>query len=175
MRKRRPKAGGVCPALPLAAVLALLWQLWAARGQPLRDRLRGLWRQKWLLLFFVYLSTMLVSTLFSRPTTDPLRSVLDHFWFTRDERWNNEIIENILFFIPFSLLFLLVFQPARPLRAALGASLAATLFIEGCQLVFHRGEFQFSDLLYNTLGGLLGYGLWQLIRQRFQADQSEKS
>ena len=153
------------PALLPAALLTLAWQMWTSGQLPLAERLQGLRTKGWLFLFLVYAFAMLISTVLDRPETDPYKSVFDHFWFTADERWNNQIIENILLFIPFTLLFLLAFRPARPWLTTLLTSLAATLLIEGCQLCFRRGEFQFSDLIYNMVGGLIGCCLWWAINQ----------
>ncbi len=156
------QAGYLLPALLPAAALIVVWQLWSKRQLPLADRLRGLWERGWLLLFLVYLFAMLISALLDRPETEPTLYVLHHLWFNRFPAWNKQIIENILFFIPYSMLFLLAFRPHRPWRASLAVSLATTLLIEVGQLVFRRGCFQFSDILYNTLGGLAGCGIWRL-------------
>ena len=156
------QAGYLLPALLPALLVTAAWQMWSGRQRPFPERLQGIWKQKWLLLFWVYLFAMLISALISRPETDPSQNVFSHMWFGRDEKWNNEIIENILFFIPHTLLFLLAFRPAKPLRAALLLSLATTVLIEAGQLVFWRGAFQVSDILYNMLGGFLGWGLFRL-------------
>lgn len=149
-------------ALPPALVLTVVWQLWTERQLPLAERFRDLRRRGWLLLFLVYLFAMLGSALLDRPETDPTLYVTAHLWFNRNPQWNIQIIENILFFIPYSLLFLLAFRPRRPWLAALLASFAVTVLIEGGQLVFRRGAFQLSDMIYNTLGGLVGCGIRQL-------------
>ena len=141
------------------------------RGQ-MRRKLRGLLRQGWVLLFILYLALLLTVTVYSRSTTNPYRSVLLHFGFRQDASWNNEIIANTLLFIPYSLLYLRAFRPARPFRDSMLATAAATCFIELAQLVFWLGEFQLSDLFHNMLGGLIGYALWRLIpiaRRRLKA------
>ena len=45
------------------------------------------------------------------------------------------------------------------------AAFATSLFIEATQLIFKIGTFQMSDLLYNTLGGLLGALIFVLLRK----------
>ena len=44
------------------------------------------------------------------------------------------------------------------------AGFAVTLFIECCQLCVGRA-FDVDDLLLNTLGAMLGYGLWLLLQK----------
>lgn len=150
-----------------AMLLTFAWHMVSCRKHPPTQRLRGLRTRGWLLLFLTYLITMLISTLLARPETDPLLYVFDHLWFTGDEAWNKQIIENILLFIPFAALFLQTFRPGKPWRAGLSASLCTTLLIEGGQLVFRRGAFQFSDILYNLVGGAVGCWLWQLIHRLY--------
>ncbi|MBR4500357.1 MAG: VanZ family protein [Clostridia bacterium] len=121
-------------------------------------------------LFLFYLSFLLISAVLSRSQVDPLRNVMSHFWFRKGNvMWNNEIIENILFFIPYTVLFLAAFRPARPWAAALAVSAATTCALEVSQLVLRLGEFQLSDMLYNTLGGMIGCLLWMaavLVRKK---------
>ena len=75
-------------------------------------------------------------------------------------KWNNEIIENILLFIPLTLLFLNAFNPEKPWKASLILSACATGFIELSQLLFWLGEFQLADIFHNIIGGLVGCGIW---------------
>ena len=131
----------------------------------LRASLLPVLKRGWVVLFFLYLSAMLISTIFARPVTNPFQGVLGHFWFWKGYiRWNNEIIENTLFFIPYTFLFLQAAAPKRPVRAAFLLSAATSAAIELIQLVFWLGLFQLSDILYNTLGGMLGCGLWFVLK-----------
>ena len=112
-------------------------------------------------LFVIYLAFILEITLLARSeVTDPMKSVWLHMWFRDDVKWNNEIIENILLFIPYTALFLVAFRLRRPFWKALALAVCSTALIELMQLVCRLGEFQVSDLMYNTLGGILGCGLW---------------
>ena len=112
-----------------------------------------------------YLSFLLISTLLSRDTTNPYRNVFAHFGFRKDVKWNNEIIENILFFIPYSLFFLAAFRPEKPWRDTLILSASTTCVIEFSQLLFWLGDFQLSDIFHNILGGMIGCLLWCLVLQ----------
>ena len=43
---------------------------------------------------------------------------------------------------------------------------AASLAIEATQLITHLGWFDTSDLLHNTLGALIGYGLYKAVLRK---------
>ena len=71
-----------------------------------------------------------------------------------------QVIGNIAMFFPFGLLWALTFEreekSAKTLLITLLSSLCFSAFIEITQLIFSKGTFQFSDIVYNTLGGVLG-------------------
>lgn len=149
--------------VPRAVLLMLLFMagyIWLLGGGG-RERWKPLrllthWRTG---LFVFYLAFLLVSTVFGRRISRPAYGIWDHMWFRNSVQWNSEIIENILFFIPYTILFLAAFRPARPFRAALLLSLCTSMGIELSQLICRLGEFQFSDILYNTVGGIAGWGI----------------
>ncbi len=117
-------------------------------------------------LFLFYLSFLLISTVFARERINPCGYVLTHFGFRRnDVVWNNEIIENILFFIPYSVFFLAAFRPAKPLLSAFTVSAVTSCVIELSQLILWLGEFQLSDIFHNILGGIIGCGLWLAVKR----------
>lgn len=124
-------------------------------------------KQPWLLLFFLYLAYLLVSTVFSRRITNPYERVFNDFGIMVNGKINREFLENVLLFIPYSFLYLQAFIPKKPLRNALILSVLTTAFIEIIQLVLWLGKFQISDLVHNILGGLIGIGAWYIINNRF--------
>jgi len=128
-------------------------------------RVKQLLRQGWTVAFLFYLSFLLMCTVYGRDLTNPYQSVFTHFGFTNDEKWNRQIIENVLIFIPLTFLYLKAFRVRRPVLSAAKLSTVTTLFIELSQLFFWLGEFQFSDLVYNFIGGMTGYGLWRLVNR----------
>ena len=72
------------------------------------------------------------------------------------------ILGNIAMFVPFG-----VFLPAMwpKLRRFWKTSLAgffSILVVEICQLMTLRGRFDIDDLLLNTIGIMVGYGLWRM-------------
>lgn len=108
---------------------------------------------------YLYLAFLLMTAVFGRErVVDPLGNVFENFW---PIDWEEE--ENILAFIPLGFLFPYAYQDGHPLRKTILFSLYVSAFIELSQLIASLGAFQFSDLLYNTVGGAIGGGIYALI------------
>lgn len=120
----------------------------------------SLLKKPWLVLFLLYLSYILVCTLFSRQSFVPYKSVLKGFRLYNNGRWSKECIENILLFMPYTFFFLQALAPEKTFKAAFLIALSTSLFVEISQLIFWLGAFQFSDLIYNVIGGMIGWLLW---------------
>ncbi|WP_020617860.1 VanZ family protein [Paenibacillus daejeonensis] len=88
-----------------------------------------------------------------------------HYWSVKE--WRNVIL-NILMFVPIG--FLLPLWSARLRRFWLAGLLAFgfSLLIELTQLLTGRGVLETDDLIGNTVGGLIGYGLGMLVIHLFQ-------
>ena len=128
--------------------------------KEIRDKLVSILKKTWLLLFLFFLSFLLVCTLFSRQSIIPYKSVLKGLRLYDNGRWNMQCIENILLFVPYIFFYLQALAPEKPLKAAFSLSLLTSLFIELSQLIFWLGAFQLSDLIYNVIGGMVGWLLW---------------
>lgn len=110
-------------------------------------------------VFFVYLAFILLLAIFGRGImVDPLAGVLENFW---PIDWEAE--ENFLAFVPIGFTGLWAYEPKRPIRTAVQLSFGVSAFIELSQLVSGLGMFQLSDLMYNTLGGAVGGGVYLLM------------
>ena len=125
-----------------------------------KEKIWNVIKRPWLLLFFLYLAYMLVSTVFSRRITNPYGKVINDFGIMVNGKINREFLENVLLFIPCSFLYLQAFKPQKPMKSALVMVTFTTAFIELTQLLFWLGQFQISDLVHNILGGLIGIGVW---------------
>lgn len=67
---------------------------------------------------------------------------------------------NVLLFIPFGVLLpLLIHRFHSIIRTTVGSA-AFSLFYEVVQLLFGFGSFDVDDVLLNTIGGMIGYGLF---------------
>lgn len=134
---------------------------------------------KKIFLIFSVLLTLLVPiqlTVFSRLTRgkmDSLSNIYDG-WLIKRYPYSFDLtpLENILMFIPFSFLlcFFLVkyknFSTKTSLTISSVFTLLLSLIIEFSQLYLQIGTFQISDIVYNTLGGMIGGLIFILIRSK---------
>lgn len=117
--------------------------------------------------FSFYVVLILFRTLLNRYfLVNPLSDVLGG-WTLKNSKGelSTEPIENFILFIPFVILLLLTskekfLKGKYNLRTILWKSVKIvflfSISIEFIQLFLHLGTFQFSDVFYNTLGGLVG-------------------
>ena len=73
----------------------------------------------------------------------------------------NSIALNILLFVPFGYLVPSVFSFLRRWWKVLLTGLGFSLMIEVVQFITHLGWFDTSDLFHNTLGAVIGYGIYR--------------
>ena len=73
---------------------------------------------------------------------------------------------NVLLFVPLGYLLPSVAAFFRRWWKVVLLGLAASLTIETVQLITHLGWFDASDLLHNTVGALIGYGLYKAILRK---------
>lgn len=125
----------------------------------------GCWKKDWIsgilasYLFFILAGTVLIR----KPGV--LRYELIPFWSWKSPEHYNQIIVNILMFIPIGLL-LGIKAGWKGILVASGISVG----IEIAQLVTRRGLFEFDDIIHNTLGAAVGFGLWMLVRRALKND-----
>lgn len=128
---------------------------------------------KWKILFYTYFYFILKKALLDR--SKGMKNSLE-FAFKRDwiflvkDTWSKvQAVENILFFIPFSFFLILAFFSNKNitklnlLKKIIKFSFLLSLFIELIQLFLTLGTFQVSDIVYNIMGGIIGYILVVLV------------
>ena len=126
-------------------------------------------REKWKFLFFVYISFILQKTLLDRTfgakNNLELALTIPNILEINNTEENVEAIENLIFFIPYTFFLLQssLLQKIKRVNDILVLSFFTSLTIEILQYVTTLGTFQLSDLLYNTLGGIVGYILYKFI------------
>ena len=120
-----------------------------------------------------YTAMILFRTLLSRKIYPAPWEKIVGIWSLHDADGSiyTENIENVLLFLPFTMLLLWA-RGVRQVKKENSAvhmvakctllSFLFSLSIEKSQLVFFLGTFQLTDLLFNTLGGLLGALLYCL-------------
>lgn len=112
-----------------------------------------------------YIGMILFRTLLCRPYyTNALENITGN-WYIRDEtgKLYTEGIENVILFIPFTMLLLWALKTKLKnnkftylITVSFGMSFGLSVFIESLQLFLKLGEFQLSDLFFNSLGGVIG-------------------
>ena len=123
------------------------------------------------IFFILYIGVILYLTLFDREVSDTYQYEWTPFWsykifFEGNDVFGILIMRNILLFIPFGFLLALImacFQTrngrAKLKKTVLFSTLigiGSSFIIEGCQLVFKLGLFEFDDVINNGLGALIG-------------------
>ena len=75
------------------------------------------------------------------------------------------LIGNIALFIPLGVVWPAVFQKLDNHWKVIGAGFGTSLCIEILQLPFYGRASDIDDLILNTAGYLLGYGIWLLVKK----------
>ena len=149
----------------MAFFLAVTYLFFKEHWRDKKEKFAPFLKNAWLIAFFLFTGYMLSATVVGRYLRKPYLNVFGSFGiFTKYGRINNDLFKNILMFIPYTFLFIKAFKPAHPFKTTLILSIATTLFIELSQLIGWLGEFQFADIIHNIMGGMLGCGLWYLIK-----------
>ncbi len=151
-------------ALMLSILLIPAFLFLAENGNKTKEKVLFFLKQGWKVAFIFYLAFILIQTVFSRQITIPHQKIFKSFLFLKDTEWDKEIIENVLFFVPYSFLYLQAFRPSHPWKSAVILSTASSAFIEICQLLFWLGAFQIADIVHNIIGGMIGCALWVALK-----------
>ena len=151
----------------VAVVLIVLLRKWKGKTTELSDILSGM-------VLAVYVSIVLQLTLVCRESGSRIGIDLDLFHGLRgpdnDFHWLMVayVILNCLLFIPYGFtLSLFSFVNERKsitqMVLVLLISFASSMIIEIAQLITQRGYYELQDLLFNTLGGVIGWGIFYII------------
>ena len=73
------------------------------------------------------------------------------------------VFGNIIWFVPFGLLLCTISNKMNLLKAFF-YSLLLSLGIEACQYVFYTGISDIDDVIFNVIGGIIGYYIYKYIR-----------
>ncbi|MFQ7318199.1 MAG: VanZ family protein [Massilimicrobiota timonensis] len=92
------------------------------------------------------------------------RMAINHFQL---REWRN-IILNIIMGVPLGILLPCLFEKMRYWWPTYLSGLLFTILIETTQLITHRGIFEMDDILNNTLGCMIGFGLFILGHTLYQ-------
>lgn len=124
----------------------------------------------YLLFFLMYIFIVFYKTVLQRDFIySPLENVFGGWkiFMTQYTGLDHQVIGNILMFIPFSLFYCLMKKTQSVkylLLLSILFSFLYSLLIELNQLIFSKGTFQLSDIVYNTLGGLIGALIYLVVK-----------
>lgn len=134
--------------------------------------------KKFRYIFFLvlYTSMVLFKTVLTRSVWwKPLSDIFGGWSIHNDKGvLATENIENVILFVPFAVMYLLVINEVhtenvsevrflKSIVTSVKVSFVASAIIEITQLLLKLGTFQFADLFYNTLGGLIGGVLFVVV------------
>lgn len=115
------------------------------------------------LFFLVFLTSLILfRTLLNRQLwMNPLSDVMGGWgiWETvnGEQKLTTECIENVIMMVPFTGMVMWTFDvKKRVVWKSIKLGLIFSVSIEMLQLLLRLGTFQVSDIVYNTLGGMLG-------------------
>lgn len=118
-------------------------------------------------LITAYLTLIFSLTIIARTPTEHKYELMLFWSYIEICRGNTifiyENILNVLMLMPLGVLLPIGFEQITYKQAALSGFLVS-LIIEVMQLLTRRGLFEFDDILHNTLGCLLGYAIYKLIK-----------
>lgn len=78
------------------------------------------------------------------------------------------IIGNVAAFLPYGFFLPILSEKFRHTFKVFLLSFSLSLTVELMQLIFKVGCFDVDDLLLNTIGGVIGYGIYKLSRRKFR-------
>ena len=120
----------------------------------------------------IYMVLLLGGTVLNREIGEEYLIEWVPFWSYADllREWSEplaiQIVYNVLVFIPWGILLPEIVSAKRKLRFVVLSAVGISLVIEVTQLVFKLGLFEFDDVFHNTLGTVIGYGVWRAFKKR---------
>ena len=114
------------------------------------------------ILFIIYIEILMQTAFFSREPGSRKQIDLDLFgtW-GQTAMAHAYFVENIIMFIPFGILAPMVFKRMRNMRFCVLIGFLCSCGIEISQLITQRGYCQIDDVVTNTVGMLVGWGIWR--------------
>ena len=122
------------------------------------------------LLPYLYLG--IISTVIKRRVGTKYHFNLKPFWTIktilsdgREKAWLlKEVILNILMLMPVGLMAPVLYKK-RKIVKTLFLGIGISLLIEAFQLIEHRGLAEIDDVIFNTLGVLIGLGIYSIVKR----------
>lgn len=122
-------------------------------------------------VFLVYFLILVQVTLLEREPGSRTGMDLRIFGTLGDARDNAYVIENLLLFIPYGVMLPLIWKPSQCCFLCVLSGAATSICIELIQMLTLRGYFQVDDMIFNTLGVLCGYLIYNICSKLFGKTQ----
>lgn len=93
----------------------------------------------------------------------PFQTIRDYIQFSSEMRflrWFSNLAGNLFIFVPMGFYLPILFSFMRKFFRTLLVIIAVSISLEALQYLFGTGSTDIDDLLLNTLGGILGFGLF---------------
>lgn len=152
--------------LILTAVVMLCGMVWFLLGH-VREMNKTI-----LALLMTYLLVVLFVTLLSRQGQHNTSVIMELELFRalkmQDTDVLRHLLQNVALFVPLGVLLPLLHRSLRSVWWALLGGAALSTMIETTQLVLAVGQCDVNDILTNTLGAVLGYGVFWLFGRRME-------
>jgi glycopeptide antibiotics resistance protein len=110
-------------------------------------------------LVVIYATLLRSAAYYGMDIKPPFSSYLTAWYQFNNREWRN-IILNIAMFVPFGFLFSVYTAQKSRFWKTLLAGLVFTATIEVLQLLLGRGMFEMDDIINNTMGAVIGYGIF---------------
>lgn len=121
------------------------------------------------LLFVIYFVGLLVVTLLDREIGKEYQLELELFWSYKETFLENnkdlgkQIIGNILVFVPWGIFVPNFIRREHRFLWTVGSACVLSVIIEGIQLMFRCGLCELDDVMNNTIGAVIGYGVCKIV------------
>ena len=142
---------------------------------------KGLGIIYWFILLF-YLFLLIDTVFFSRDSLRsvnliPFNSIKEYIMvdngFGEYRLVDMNIWGNVLMFIPLGI-YILVHGKKLSLTKCVLLIIGSSVFIEIIQYIFARGATDIDDVILNTLGGVIGIGIYKIFAKIFKTDEKIK-
>lgn len=133
---------------------------------PKDSSAKKIYRKNFIFLWTVYLIVIVMLTFFQESRVHVLMSIC--VCLERGEllaQSHAYVIENILLFIPFGIMFPMIGKKVSNIFICIIAAALFSIIIETVQYITARGFCQLDDIVMNTLGALIGWFGWWICRK----------
>lgn len=110
-------------------------------------------------LLMIYLYLIIGITLLCREPIFERTVALKLFSYIHNDRQTAYLFENLIMFIPYGIMLPIPFHRFRFWNRTLLMGLMSSVIIEITQIITMRGYAQLDDLILNTAGMMIGYGI----------------